>query len=126
MRRVLKGLSLTLKPSARQKVVQKGAVSHSERTRGMPMVTLRSGHSGVQGYSAKSSSLRSSKRLATPAASWRTALSCSLTSLLEGSPSTSPRAQRLPVMKLVPFEKRMQLRLQWLAQKGQMRLASWV
>ena len=124
--RVLERDSFTVKPSERNSVVQKGAYSHIERTRGMPMTVFCGAGLGVQGQSRKRSFSRTSNRFGTLSTAAAMRFTWSRMDLSFGSPTTSPRGQRLPVTHESPFAKVMRVRLQWFAQKGQMRLDSCV
>ena len=110
-------------PSERSSAFQNGMVSQNARTRGMPMVMPRSGAICSMGQSWKRIFWRVSKRFSP-------AFDCSLAALSAervagsfGSPTISPRGQRLPVTKVVPSAKAMTVRLQRLAQNGQATLA---
>ena len=126
MARVLGRDSFTVKPSERNSVVQKGAYSHIERTRGMPMTVFCGAGLGVQGQSRKRNFSRTSNRFGTLSTAAAMRFNWSRMDLSFGSPTTSPRGQRLPVTHESPFAKVMRVRLQWFAQKGQMRLDSCV
>ena len=90
------------------------------------MVMFWSGTTLLNGQSLKSKVSRSAYRLGTLSMAFFAARTASRTEASLGSPTTSPRGHRFPVIQEDPLENVIRVRLQRLAQKGQMRLVSWV
>ena len=110
-------------PSERSSAFQNGMVSQNARTRGMPMVTPRSGATCSMGQSWKRSFWRASKRFSPAFACSSAVLSAERVAGSFGSPTIWPRGQRFPVTKAAPSANVITVRLQWLAQNGQVTFA---